>query len=80
VKRRLAEMPLRRPTSETFAPGTSVSSTSRIFSSDATAAARSRQGLQLASVDLKVKVARSRKCQLQSRRRWPEAYAGSAQT
>jgi hypothetical protein len=34
VKRRLAEMPLRRATSETFAPGTSVSSTSRVFSSD----------------------------------------------
>ena len=34
VKRRLAETPFRRATSETFAPGTSVSSTSRIFSSD----------------------------------------------
>src|SRR6202011_1215969 len=30
VKRRLAEMPLRRATLETFAPGTRVSSTSRV--------------------------------------------------
>jgi hypothetical protein len=34
VKTRLAEMPLRRATSDTFAPGTSVSSRIRIFSSD----------------------------------------------
>jgi len=34
VKTRLAEMPLRRATSDTFAPGTSVCSRIRIFSSD----------------------------------------------
>ena len=34
VNTRLAEMPLRRATSDIFAPGTSVSSTIRAFSSD----------------------------------------------
>jgi hypothetical protein len=76
VKSRLAEMLLRRATSETFAPGTSVSSTNRVFSSDDTAAARPCQEPQLASVDLKagLKVARSKKFRLQSRRRWSDGW------
>ena len=53
VNSRLAEIPWRRATSDTFAPGASVSSMMRALSSRDQRRRRSRQELQPASVDLK---------------------------